>query len=50
VRKRRALPGQVAPITGAWIETFVIFIVCPLKSVAPITGAWIETKEAALQR
>ena len=33
----------VAPLAGAWIETFcVCFIFAPIV-VAPLAGAWIET-------
>ena len=34
---------QVAPHTGAWIETFVDFYNAQGGGVAPHTGAWIET-------
>ena len=34
---------QVAPITGAWIETDNEAAVISAAKVAPITGAWIET-------
>ena len=34
---------QVAPYTGAWIETFRLLGKCLSSSVAPYTGAWIET-------
>ncbi len=35
---------NVAPITGAWIETLICAIIHPPDlAVAPITGAWIET-------
>ena len=34
---------EVAPITGAWIETVLLLLIACLSLVAPITGAWIET-------
>ena len=34
---------QVAPITGAWIETAMTWVSGNPLLVAPITGAWIET-------
>ena len=34
---------QVAPFTGAWIETGCYTVYAPLAEVAPFTGAWIET-------
>ena len=33
----------VAPITGAWIETWLYKRTHDKRYVAPITGAWIET-------
>ncbi len=33
-----------APITGAWIETFILYKNPNRPDFAPITGAWIETK------
>ena len=37
-------PGDVAPYTGAWIETPVVRYEYDIKvKVAPYTGAWIET-------
>jgi len=36
-------PNDVAPITGAWIETAAISLADVASLVAPITGAWIET-------
>ena len=47
---RRQTQGQVAPFTGAWIET------CPRHRgkkgclVAPFTGAWIETRDHGERR
>ena len=35
----------VAPLTGAWIEIFVIKDFTTLSYVAPLTGAWIEILE-----
>ena len=35
---------QVAPLTGAWIETCQCVTLNYINSVAPLTGAWIETK------
>ena len=35
--------GQVAPHTGAWIETFTFLSWVNTALVAPHTGAWIET-------
>jgi len=34
---------EVAPFTGAWIETHLIRLAISTSSVAPFTGAWIET-------
>ncbi len=34
---------EVAPYTGAWIETHVALIKNANTLVAPYTGAWIET-------
>ena len=34
---------QVAPFTGAWIETFHTSKKSKSEAVAPFTGAWIET-------
>ena len=41
---------EVAPHTGAWIETIISFIIPTSTTVAPHTGAWIETmsKRAAI--
>ncbi len=39
---------QVAPRTGAWIETFPARVALPISFVAPRTGAWIETISANL--
>tara|TARA_R110002073_G_scaffold310504_1_gene481257 strand:- start:111 stop:314 length:204 start_codon:yes stop_codon:yes gene_type:complete len=35
---------KVAPITGAWIETYSQDLFFETLAVAPITGAWIETR------
>ena len=37
---------EVAPTTGAWIETLHGLIHRIIVIVAPTTGAWIETKLA----
>ena len=37
------LREQVAPHTGAWIETVYSVVCANGFSVAPHTGAWIET-------
>ena len=34
---------MVAPLAGAWIETFVCRSACGGGKVAPLAGAWIET-------
>ena len=34
---------EVAPLTGAWIETKYRQYLRQLVTVAPLTGAWIET-------
>ena len=34
---------NVAPVTGAWIETSAVWCTYLMRSVAPVTGAWIET-------
>ena len=46
--KRQEGPGHwlrpdVAPRTGAWIETLTTLVMVILLDVAPRTGAWIET-------
>ena len=33
----------VAPLVGAWIETFFEYYKAHSSSVAPLVGAWIET-------
>ncbi len=38
--------ADVAPFTGAWIETVVICGRYSVSVVAPFTGAWIETRPA----
>ena len=35
---------KVAPLTGAWIETFQVPQRGQIDFVAPLTGAWIETR------
>ena len=35
---------EVAPLAGAWIETFVASGHSRVISVAPLAGAWIETR------
>ena len=39
---------MVAPLAGAWIETYTISISFWAYSVAPLAGAWIETASAIL--
>ena len=34
---------MVAPLVGAWIETWVYMIKIKFHVVAPLVGAWIET-------
>ena len=34
----------VAPLAGAWIETFKGWSIQPGGLVAPLAGAWIETR------
>tara|TARA_Y100001951_G_scaffold68638_2_gene55538 strand:+ start:5213 stop:5407 length:195 start_codon:yes stop_codon:yes gene_type:complete len=41
---------NVAPITGAWIETCIEINVSAKIYVAPITGAWIETELEKLRQ
>ena len=41
--------SQVAPRTGAWIETHSLMNLKALPMVAPRTGAWIETILRELQ-
>ena len=46
--KRRLLVGGqaekvVAPLAGAWIETFLVNKSQNIVYVAPLAGAWIET-------
>ena len=38
----RTLPGNVAPLVGAWIEIIIPDGPPPFKAVAPLVGAWIE--------
>ena len=41
---RNSPPPDVAPFTGAWIETGAMLEEhCVRENVAPFTGAWIET-------
>jgi len=40
---------QVAPLAGAWIETYPTPLSMTIFLVAPLAGAWIETKEKAKQ-
>ena len=42
-RSRKKHGSDVAPFTGAWIETSEAVIVIVSSEVAPFTGAWIET-------
>ena len=37
------LGQKVAPLVGAWIETFSSYYYSMLFDVAPLVGAWIET-------
>jgi len=39
---------EVAPYTGAWIETLPASAMALAASVAPYTGAWIETETDVL--
>ena len=32
----------VAPLVGAWIEIFCLFLLVNMQHVAPLVGAWIE--------
>ena len=34
---------SVAPLAGAWIETYLWGHAAPTDIVAPLAGAWIET-------
>jgi len=34
----------VAPLAGAWIETYILYHIYFKTAVAPLAGAWIETK------
>jgi len=42
--ERDNVVANVAPFTGAWIETFSQPFEKVLSLVAPFTGAWIETR------
>ena len=42
--RAEGLPGNVAPRTGAWIETEKEMVDEIAAQVAPRTGAWIETR------
>ena len=33
----------VAPLAGAWIETWIRYMRLTILAVAPLAGAWIET-------
>ena len=35
--------NEVAPFTGVWIETLVLYFTQEQEQVAPFTGVWIET-------
>ena len=39
---------QVAPLVGAWIETFFVLQARLVPEVAPLVGAWIETSSMVL--
>ena len=47
MKLRHLLKGKaiedVAPLTGAWIETCAVAVKRCGVGVAPLTGAWIET-------
>ena len=47
MREKDWLQLEVAPFTGAWIETDGVDDVTAWLKVAPFTGAWIETLSAA---
>ena len=35
---------EVAPLAGAWIETYETMPLSMASNVAPLAGAWIETR------
>ena len=35
--------ARVAPLAGAWIETYLKDLILDKMRVAPLAGAWIET-------
>ena len=37
------LAGIVAPLVGAWIESYMNLFLLKQKQVAPLVGAWIES-------
>ena len=41
---------EVAPFTGAWIETQTEIARLNVTPVAPFTGAWIETRPRPVGR
>ncbi len=41
---------QVAPLAGAWIETWNMVYIYFAVNVAPLAGAWIETKKTNTER
>ena len=46
MRREGLVSRQVAPHTGAWIETYSALVVAIRPDrVAPHTGAWIETRQ-----
>ncbi len=47
--KKHSADSNVAPFTGAWIETRCVMRGQCVNLVAPFTGAWIETGDKATQ-
>ena len=41
--EKMSIEVEVAPFTGAWIETLIARKTLMIIRVAPFTGAWIET-------
>ena len=39
----------VAPLVGAWIESYALLAIFKMCKVAPLVGAWIERKNNQLQ-
>jgi len=44
MEKAVAEMDRVAPLAGAWIETFYCWNTRLFRIVAPLAGAWIETQ------